>query len=180
MIFRCMCMYVCLVTQSCQILCDSTDCSPPGCSWNSPGKNTAVGCHFLLQGIFPIQGSNSGLLHCRQILYHWSHQISPYNKHNKCLFNQNGGDSPGDPMVKNLLAMQRTWLGSLIRELKSHMTQDNKACAPQLPSLCARAASREAQMPQLERSSQVPQIKPECCHEDPAQPKIKKNKNIVM
>ena len=36
---------------------------------DSPGKNTGVGCHALLQGIFPIQGSNPGLLHCRQILY---------------------------------------------------------------------------------------------------------------
>ena len=37
--------------------------------WDSPGKNIGVGCHFLLQGIFPTQGSNLGLLHCRQILY---------------------------------------------------------------------------------------------------------------
>ena len=37
--------------------------------WNSPGKNTGVGCHFLLQGILLIQGQNPGLLHCRQILY---------------------------------------------------------------------------------------------------------------
>ena len=44
------------------------------CPWNSPGKNTGVGSHSLLQGIFPIQGSNPGLLHCRQILYHLSHQ----------------------------------------------------------------------------------------------------------
>ena len=44
------------------------------CSWNSPSKNTGVGCHYLLQGIFPTQGSNLGLLHCRQILYHLSHQ----------------------------------------------------------------------------------------------------------
>ena len=41
------------------------------CSWDSPGKNTEVGCHFLLQGIFLTQGSNLCLLHCRQILYHW-------------------------------------------------------------------------------------------------------------
>ena len=40
------------------------------CPWNSPGKNTEVGYHSLLQGIFPLQGSNLGLLHCRQILYH--------------------------------------------------------------------------------------------------------------
>ena len=44
---------------------------------DSPGKNTGVGCHFLLQGIFPTQGSNLGLLHCRQIPYHLSHQGSP-------------------------------------------------------------------------------------------------------
>ena len=35
--------------------------------WNSPGKNTEVGCHFLLQGIFPTQESNLGLLHCKRI-----------------------------------------------------------------------------------------------------------------
>ena len=45
--------------------------------WDSPGKNTGVGCHFLLQEIFPIQRSNSGLLHCRQSLYPLSHQGSP-------------------------------------------------------------------------------------------------------
>ena len=44
---------------------------------HSPGKNTGVSCHFLLQGIFPTQGSNPGLLHCRQILYRLSHQGSP-------------------------------------------------------------------------------------------------------
>ena len=42
---------------------------PHGCLWNSPGKNNGVGCHSLLQGIFLTQGSNLGLLHCRQILY---------------------------------------------------------------------------------------------------------------
>ena len=43
------------------------------CPWNSPGKNTAIVCHFLLQGIFLIQGLNPGLLHCRQILHCLSH-----------------------------------------------------------------------------------------------------------
>ena len=47
------------------------------CQWNYPGKNIGVGCHTLLQGIFPIQGSNPGLPHCRQILYCLSHQGSP-------------------------------------------------------------------------------------------------------
>ena len=45
--------------------------------WNSLGRNTGVGCQSLLQGIFPTQGLNLGLLHCRQILYHQSHQGSP-------------------------------------------------------------------------------------------------------
>ena len=39
-----------------------------------PGKNTGVGCHALLQGVFPTQGSNPGLPHCRQILYQLSHR----------------------------------------------------------------------------------------------------------
>ena len=45
--------------------------------WNSPGQNTGMGSHFLLQGIFLTQGLNPGLPHCRQILYHLSHQGSP-------------------------------------------------------------------------------------------------------
>ena len=47
-----------LVPQSCPTLCDPTDCRPPA----SPGKNTGVGCHALLQGIFPTQGLNTRLL----------------------------------------------------------------------------------------------------------------------
>ena len=45
--------------------------------WNSPGQNTGVGSLPLLQGIFPAQESNQGLLHCRWILYQLSHQGSP-------------------------------------------------------------------------------------------------------
>ena len=56
-----------LVTQSCLTLCDPIDCSPLGTSvqGDSPGKNTGVGCYFLLQGIFPSRGSNPSLPHCR-------------------------------------------------------------------------------------------------------------------
>ena len=70
---------LCLGTQSCLSLCDPVDCSPPGSSvhGDAPGKNTGVSCHALLQGIFPTQGSNSGLSHCRQILYQLSYQGSP-------------------------------------------------------------------------------------------------------
>ena len=49
----------------------------PLCPWNSPGKNTGMGNRSLLQGIFLTQGSNPGILHCRQILYYVSHQGSP-------------------------------------------------------------------------------------------------------
>ena len=50
------------------------NCSPPGSSvhGHSSGKNTGVGCHAFLQGIFPAQGSSRGLPHCRRILYHLS------------------------------------------------------------------------------------------------------------
>ena len=70
---------VCLVTQSCLTLCDPMDCSLPGSSVyaDSPGQNPGVGYHALLQGIFPTQGSNPGLPHCRQILDHLSHQGNP-------------------------------------------------------------------------------------------------------
>ena len=55
------------------------DYSRPGSSvhGDSPGKNPGVGCHALLQGIFPNQGLNPGLPHSRWILYHLSHEGSP-------------------------------------------------------------------------------------------------------
>ena len=73
------CAVLCLVTQSCPTLCEPIDCSPPDSSvhGDSSGKNTGVGCHALLQGIFSTQGSNPGLPHCRRILYHLTHQGSP-------------------------------------------------------------------------------------------------------
>ena len=73
------CAVLCLVAQLWLSLCDPMDCSPPGSSIHrhSPGKNSGVGCHSVLQGIFLTQGLNSGLPHCRQILYCLSHQGSP-------------------------------------------------------------------------------------------------------
>ena len=66
---------LCLVTQLCSILCDPMDCSPPGFSvqGDSPGKNTRVGSHFLLQWIFPTQAWNPRLL--RLLL--WQADSSP-------------------------------------------------------------------------------------------------------
>ena len=69
---------LCLLAQSCLTLSGPMDCSLPGSSVHadSPDKNSAVGCHALLQGVFPTQGFYPGLLHGRQILYCLSHQGS--------------------------------------------------------------------------------------------------------
>ena len=50
---------------------------PHGSPWNSPGQNTGVDSLCLLQGIFPTQGSNPGLPHCKQFLYQLRHKGSP-------------------------------------------------------------------------------------------------------
>ena len=73
--FRGACCVLGLVVQSCQTLCDCMDCSPSVSSvhGDSPGKNTGVGFHTFLQEIFPTQGLNSGLLHCKWIFYRLSH-----------------------------------------------------------------------------------------------------------
>ena len=58
------------------------------CPWDSPGKNTGVGCYALLQGIFPTQGLNPWLLHllhCRQIIYLWATGGSPLLINYSCL-----------------------------------------------------------------------------------------------
>ena len=70
-----LCTVLCLVAQLCPTLCNPMDCSLPGSSvrGDSPSKNTGMGSHFLLQGIFSTQGSNPGLPRCRQILYQLSH-----------------------------------------------------------------------------------------------------------
>ena len=62
----------------CLTLWEPVDCSPPGsCLMYSSGKNTGAGCHALLQEIFPTQGYNPGLPHCRWILYQLIYQGSP-------------------------------------------------------------------------------------------------------
>ena len=76
--------HVCLVKMAlCSVTCDSLwlhglQHTRLLCPWNSPGKNTGVVYHALLQGIFLTQGSNPYLLYCRQILYPLSHLGSPH------------------------------------------------------------------------------------------------------
>ena len=72
----CCCLVASVVSNSCAV-----DCSLSGfslCPWDSPGKNTGAGCHALLQGVFPTQGSNPELLHCRQSLNLWATREAPW------------------------------------------------------------------------------------------------------
>ena len=64
-------------SESCSAVSDSLWSHGLYSPWNSAGQNTGVGSLSLLQGIFPTQGSNPGLLHCRQIPYQFSHKESP-------------------------------------------------------------------------------------------------------
>ena len=61
-------------SESCSVVSDSLLLHELYSPWNSPGQNTEVSSLSLLQGIFPSQRSNPGLLHCRQILYQLSHR----------------------------------------------------------------------------------------------------------
>ena len=73
-------IYVCQNLQwseRCSVMSDSLWPHGLYSPWNSPGQNTAVSSHSLLQGIFPTQGLNPSFLHCRRILYQLSHQGNP-------------------------------------------------------------------------------------------------------
>ena len=73
---------VCHAVLSCSVVSDfavpwTVACQAPLVHGDSPGKNSGVDCHALLQGIFPTWGLNPGLPHCRRVLYHLSHCGSP-------------------------------------------------------------------------------------------------------
>ena len=70
-------------SESCSIVSNSLLLHGLHSPRNSPGQNTGVGSLSVLQGIFPTQGSNLGLPHCRQMLYCLSHQRSPQIERNE-------------------------------------------------------------------------------------------------
>ena len=72
-IYVCVCVCVCIIHTFSLCMC-GLQLTRLLCPWNSPGNNTGVGSHPFLQGIFPTQGLNLDLPHCRQICYHLSHQ----------------------------------------------------------------------------------------------------------
>ena len=108
-----------LVAQSCLTLCDPMDCSLPGflCPWDSPGRNTGVGSHSLLQ-TFLTQGLNLGLLHCRQILYCLNHQGSPgiWRSRPKCTVVTNSSDARvfSIPFLKEKLSVPCSMSGLML------------------------------------------------------------------
>ena len=85
---KCVCVCVC---ESCSVMPNSLRSHGLYSPWNSPGQNTGVGSLFLLQGIFPTQESNPGLLHCRRILYQLNHREAhtSIKKHNLKLIQTN-------------------------------------------------------------------------------------------
>ena len=89
--------------------------------WDSPGKNTRVSTHSLLQGIFPTQGSNPGFLHCRQILYQLSCQGIPFvfldSSFLSVIQEPTFGPWKGSPLPATLLAWTM-WKKRLGRPLK--------------------------------------------------------------
>ena len=76
------CAVLCLATQLCLSLCDPKDCNPPGSSvhGDSPGKNTGVGCHALLQGIFPTQNQSQVSRIAGRFFISWATLETPSSK----------------------------------------------------------------------------------------------------
>ena len=68
----CVCVCVCVLTRIWLFATPGTVAARLLCPWDFPSKNTGVGCHFLLQGVFMTQGSSPCLQYCRQILYCWA------------------------------------------------------------------------------------------------------------
>ena len=115
-----------LVAQSCLTLCDPMEPTRLLCPWNSPVKNTGVGCHSFLSGIFLTQRSNRGLLHCRQTLYCLNHQgirtsIQSQN-HLLC----------GKPTAASYV-LSAVWRGPLGKELRPPARGQERSEASQPP-----------------------------------------------
>ena len=84
--------------------------------WNSPGQNTGVDSHSLLQGIFPTQGLNPGLPHCRWILYQLSHKGTPYR----------GKNNSNDPDFSSEIMDTDIQKGANIQNIQKKFVQLNR------------------------------------------------------
>ena len=77
--------------------------------WNSPGQNTGVGSLSLLQGIFPTQGLNPALLHCRRILYQLSHKERKKYKPRQCVESLRHCSADKHPRDKAMVFLDAAW-----------------------------------------------------------------------
>ena len=93
------------------------------CPWDFPGKSTGMSCHFLLQRIFPTQGSNPGLSHCRQTLYCLSHQGTVRLNNNNMFY----GRQYVRHLSINLFLIKTLWI-SIVIILILQMKMEAKKC----------------------------------------------------
>ena len=128
--------WVCSVLspQSCLTLCDPMDCSPPRvpCPWDSPDKNSGLGCQALFQGIFPTQGLNSGLL---QVLLQvdsvlLSHQGSPRKVMYALLYSKWITNCIAHGILLNVMC-QPGWEGSLWESGYTYVQTESHHCSPE-------------------------------------------------
>ena len=129
---------LCLVVQSCPTLGEPMNCSPPGSSvhGDSQGKHTGLGCHAPLHWIFPTQGLNPGLPHCRWILYLLSHQGSPrILEWVACPFSRgSSGPKNGTGVLLALLQADLYQLSSQGSPIESIQVSVVHICQPQSPN----------------------------------------------
>ena len=116
-------------------------CSP----WNSSGQDTGVGSLSLLQGIFPTQRSNRGLLHCRQILYQLSHKGSPTILEWVAYPFSRGSSRPRN--------RTRSLIRPLLKCLPSFFSQ-------KVPSYLCKSCSQWAHQQQMEMSARTQRLSP--------------------
>ena len=140
---------MCSGAQSCPTLCNPMDCSPPGSSvyGDSPGKNTGVVCHFLLQGIFPTWGSNPSLLyllHYRQILYNWDTWEAqyPWNLTFILSARASGMGVELDAKENNFSLEQERHDESCLHYQKSHLVDESKGLIFVTPEQPVRSKGR--------------------------------------
>ena len=163
--------------------CDPMDCGLPASSvhGDSPGKNTGVGCHALLQEIFPTQGSNPGLLYRRQILYHLRYQGSPVPSINRAEHSSlssalNGSGLPRLWLLqtrscslllllisiskhKTLLLTLDFWASGLLPDFSFHMgAVDHLSAQPETQHSHTLLHRLDASQPTLQSGSAWPQL----------------------
>ena len=93
-------------SESCSVMCDSQQAHGLYSPWNFPGQNTGVGSLSLLEGIFPTQGLNPGLPHCRRMLYQLSHKGSPQQHFPKLLPHRASSPPSTVPSSRHFLSVQ--------------------------------------------------------------------------